>query len=134
MRVSGKDFAEAAEEIFSHAPKARDMWNKSAATRSITAALTVLRSEAGLTQKEVADRAGWDKAFVSRLESGVGGHPDTMTITRYAAACGMEVGLVFASLKSNSVGHIHTALNISTGTAGGIFDRAAGQDFSLNAG
>ena|SRR5438309_641235 len=49
-----------------------------------------LREAAGLSLADVAERAGMDKAFVSRLETGQG-NPTVDTLTRYAAAIGKRV-------------------------------------------
>jgi ribosome-binding protein aMBF1 (putative translation factor) len=49
-----------------------------------------LREAAGLSLADVADRAGMDKAFVSRLETGQG-NPTVDTLARYAAAIGKRV-------------------------------------------
>lgn len=133
VKASVAGFPEAVEEIFSESPEARELWNRTSPARAIAAAFTVLRFEAGLTQTQLAERAGWDKSFVSRLEAGTGGYPDSKTISRYAAACGVEVGLVFASLKSEGIGHIHAALNISGASGSEIFDRVAGQELPLAA-
>lgn len=63
-------------------------------------ALLKLRRRAGLTQQELAARAGWDPAFVSRLESfprdgAPGALPDLETLARYAKACSCELALIF---------------------------------------
>ena len=49
-----------------------------------------LREAAGLSLAAVAERAGMDKAFVSRLETGQG-NPTIDTLARYAAAIGKRV-------------------------------------------
>jgi len=45
-------------------------------------------------------RAGWDKAYVSRLEAALTGLPDLATLSRYAEACGMTVELVFGDMST----------------------------------
>jgi DNA-binding XRE family transcriptional regulator len=49
-----------------------------------------LREAAGLSLADVAERAGMDKAFISRLETGQG-NPTVDTLARYAAAIGKRV-------------------------------------------
>ena len=55
------------------------------------------RSEAGLTQAEVADRVGTTQSAIARLESGARKHsPSIATLQRYARALGyrLEIKLV----------------------------------------
>lgn len=86
------------KELLDSRPGFRRAWESSEPKRAIATALVRLRNQAGRTQTEVAEAAGWDKAFVSRLESAAGPVPDTATLARYAAACDSVVGLVFASV------------------------------------
>ena len=67
---------------------------KTAEKRAIAGLLVRLRKHANLTQAELADRACWDKSFVSELEGAYGDMPDTRTIAGYATACGVTVRLV----------------------------------------
>lgn len=48
-----------------------------------------MRSDAGLTQDQVARRMGTKEANVSRLEKG--GNPTLKTLLKYAKACGYEL-------------------------------------------
>ena len=82
----------------------RAAWEALEPKRRVVAALLGLRAKANLTQKDLAQKAGWHPAFVSRLESfpreGEKLYmPDLATLETYAAACGCEVGLVFARPK-----------------------------------
>lgn len=55
------------------------------------------RTEAGLTQAELADRIGTTQSAVARLESAIGKHsPSLATLKRYASALGyrLQVRLV----------------------------------------
>jgi transcriptional regulator with XRE-family HTH domain len=92
--VKVRPFAEVQEEIFREFPRTKELWTKTEPRREVSLMLTRLRKEQGLSQKEIAGRAGWDKAFVSRLESGLSGFPDSDTVARYAAACGLSAGFV----------------------------------------
>ena len=76
-------------------PLLRRAWEASLAKRKMALALVHVRKAAGLTQAELAVKAGWDKGFVSRLESASGGMPETATIMRYAEVCGALAGVVF---------------------------------------
>ncbi|WP_193370369.1 helix-turn-helix domain-containing protein [Pelagibius marinus] len=85
-------------------PEFRKAWSTLEPKRCIVTALLRLRAQANLSQKELAERAGWHPAFVSRLESfpreGERLYmPDLATLETYARACGCELGLVFARPK-----------------------------------
>lgn len=85
------------EEILHTRADFREAWEASEPKRRIALALVRLRVHAGKSQTELAQQAGWDKAFVSRLESADGPVPDMQTVARYAQACDSLVGLVFTS-------------------------------------
>ena len=74
----------------------RKAWSETEPKRAIGMALALYRAERGLSQKDVAEQAGWDKGFVLRLEGAQGGYPETATLQRYAEACGarLVVGLI----------------------------------------
>jgi transcriptional regulator with XRE-family HTH domain len=85
-------------------PAFRQAWETLEPKRRVVAALLRLRAEANLSQKELAERADWSPAFVSRLESfpreGERLYmPDLTTLQTYARACGCELGLVFGRPK-----------------------------------
>lgn len=54
--------------------------------------LITMRTEAGLTQDELARRLNTAKGNISRLERGRG-NPSWSTLNRYAKACGYQVRL-----------------------------------------
>lgn len=54
--------------------------------------LVTMRTSAGLTQEEVANKLGTNKSNISRLERGKG-NPSWSTLNKYAAACGFRVKL-----------------------------------------
>lgn len=54
--------------------------------------LLTMRSKAGLTQKQIADRMNTSISNISRLESGRA-NPSWQTLTRYANACGERIGI-----------------------------------------
>jgi transcriptional regulator with XRE-family HTH domain len=112
--ASSENYADLKREFLETRPGFRKAWEESHPKRMIAMALVRLRKSMQLTQKDVADRAGWDKAFVSRLESASlrAGVPDTLTIQRYAEACGGVAGLVFATTDSNGV-HILDAISLT---------------------
>ena len=70
-----------------------------------------MRKEANLTQAELAERAGWDTGYISRLESATGGIPQLGTIARYTQACGQVVGLTFGSTSAACL-HIIDAVTL----------------------
>lgn len=54
--------------------------------------LVTMRTSAGLTQEEVANKLGTNKSNISRLEHGRS-NPSWGTLNKYAAACGFRVKL-----------------------------------------
>ncbi len=54
--------------------------------------LITMRSQAGLTQEQVALRMNTQKSNVSRLERG-NGNPSWATLVKYAHACGFSLNL-----------------------------------------
>ncbi|MGH8929465.1 MAG: helix-turn-helix domain-containing protein [Egibacteraceae bacterium] len=54
-----------------------------------------LRTEAGLTQAELAERMGTTQSAISRLEEGGGGAPKLDTLVRLAAALGRGLRISF---------------------------------------
>jgi transcriptional regulator with XRE-family HTH domain len=67
--------------------------------------LARIRKYAGLTHKDICSKTGWNKSFVSRLETASGAMPDSQTITRFADACGLRVGLLV--YKPAEPRHVH---------------------------
>jgi transcriptional regulator with XRE-family HTH domain len=100
-----KPYLAVRERIFDEVPQARELWDAAAAKRRMSGMLARIRKEAGLTQKDVAERAGWDKGFVSRLEGAAGGVPDAETVARFAQACEATVGLIVG--RQQGPGHFH---------------------------
>jgi transcriptional regulator with XRE-family HTH domain len=103
---------------------------KELSKRAISTALVRLRKQAGFTQVQLAERAGWDKAFVSRLEGAAGASPDTATLSRYARACGQAVGLVFASIEPHHA-HVIDAVTLAAPAAARPFESLRGEDLAL---
>jgi transcriptional regulator with XRE-family HTH domain len=88
------DYASIRQEIVEASAEVRSLLDKTQAKRRIALMLTRMRAKRDFSQKDIAERIGWDKAFVSRLESAQGGVPDMQTLSRYAGACGLSIGLV----------------------------------------
>jgi len=68
------------------------------------AALLEARTEAGLTQAEVARRMGVSQPVLARIESSLGKQdhsPSLHTLRRYAEACGMELQIRMVKKESN---------------------------------
>jgi transcriptional regulator with XRE-family HTH domain len=104
---------EVRRQAFEARPSLRRLWDANHSRRSIVLALVRLRKQANLTQKELAEKAGWDTGYVSRLESASGGIPDLGTITRYATACDRSVGLMFGTVSPAGI-HIEDAVTLSS--------------------
>ena len=73
----------------------RKSFEKEVEKLSIGEQLTELRLRAGLTQAEVARRAGTTASAISRYESAEYDSYEYNTLRKIAAACGGEVELVF---------------------------------------
>jgi len=73
----------------------QDTLRRTEAKRERAMFLRALRKAAGLTQQELADRAGWKQPFVARLERLTGAVPDDATVARYAAGCGFQLERVY---------------------------------------
>jgi transcriptional regulator with XRE-family HTH domain len=89
--------------ILASHPEIEALWKKTAERREVSEFLLRARYRAGLSQSQIAREAGWDKAFVSRLESVSSRFPDLQTISRYMTACGATVGL--AVMESSDPNH-----------------------------
>jgi len=110
--VERRSFDSLHEEILASRPEVRAAWLATEGKRKLAAALVGMRKRAGLSQKELADSANWNKAFVSRLESARGAMPSVATITRYAEACGEIAGLVFGRLTEPHLIHIEEGVGL----------------------
>jgi transcriptional regulator with XRE-family HTH domain len=111
-------------------PEFRQLWDASAPKRALAIALVRMRKQAGLTQAALAQKAKWDKAFVSRLEGALGPIPETATLTRYAAACNRAVGIVFASVEDD-LAHVIDAVTLGAPLAAHPFERLRGDNLVL---
>jgi transcriptional regulator with XRE-family HTH domain len=119
------------DELLQADPEFRKLWEASAPKRAIATALVRMRKEAGRSQSEVAKKAGWDKAFVSRLEGPTGPMPDTTTLIRYADACNHAMGVVFASVEKGHA-HITDAVTLAAPKAAAVsFAGLRGDDLAL---
>ncbi len=86
--MANRTLVEVKERFLAKSADNRKLWDETERKRSIGAALAMFRGERGLSQTEVADRAGLNKTFVSGLEGADGGYPETATLARYVEACG----------------------------------------------
>lgn len=70
-------------------------WEASEEEFALANALIEARSQAHMTQEQVAEKMGTSQAFVARLE-GAHGMPSTRTLQRFAAATGSKLRISFA--------------------------------------
>ena len=70
-------------------PKVSEAYNELEAEFQIASALIAARVDAGLTQKEVAERMGTTQSVIARLEGGRT-LPSIKTLFRYAKATGTK--------------------------------------------
>lgn len=128
------DFDDVHESILNESPEIRALFAKTAKKRKFALLLAGIRKEAGLSQRDVANLAGWNKAFVSRLESAQGGIPDLDTLERYFRACGSAFGLITGS--PGAEGHVHVTHAVTIcGTDDGhpqVFERLEEMDLDID--
>ena len=130
-----EDFRSVQQRILRSSPAIRDLWAQSAPKRVVATALARVRKQAGKSQKDIADITGWDKAFVSRLESALGPQPTTQTITRFVEACNAKVGLVVYTSEKGQV-HVLEAMPLnqtSSTTASRSFSDLRNLDIAVGA-
>ncbi len=65
------------------------------AKRKVGLRLKALRQAKGLTQVELAGKAGVTQAYLAQLEAGVRGNPSLDVLERLARALGVQVGVFF---------------------------------------
>jgi len=85
-------------EVLAEREDVRLAREKSRLKRAIAMALVGVRKKAGLTQTELAKQAGWDKAYVSRLEGASGGLPELETLMRYTSICRAPLRLAIGDI------------------------------------
>lgn len=112
-----RDFSSVNERILAKNPEAREAWDKVRPSLELILMLVRLRKSRGLSQTEVAERAGWDKSFVSRLERPAERMPDLTTVMRYLEACRAQAGLVIASTDTSAQVHVEDAVALGGGLA-----------------
>lgn len=110
-------------DILEARPDVARKWDDSRLRRDLGEALVRLRKRAGLTQKQLAQALGMDQAQVSRMESATGSWPSPRSMQRYAAACSVDFGFVFAD-------HEHPEDFTEVVVAGAMksIDEAVGED------
>ena len=128
----GQSFDDLRDELLAKDPELKKAWDALETKRRLVTSLLRLRRKANLTQRELAERAGWQPPFVSRLESfpRAGEQlfmPDMETLNRYAEACGSHLGLVFAEPKSRG-NSLHVSASLGLGVSARFMDVM--EDFS----
>ena len=76
-------------------PELDAIWEATREKRELARQLVGMRSAAGLSQKELADRMGKDQAYVSRMESATHPMPKGQSIALYARSCGYVTAYAF---------------------------------------
>ena len=91
-----------ADEVFAKArknPAYREAYDALDEEFSLVAAIVKARTDAGLTQAEVAQRMNTTQAVIARLEAG-GRQPSARTLRRFAAATGHRLRIGFEPERS----------------------------------
>lgn len=73
-------------------PEVKTEYDNLEAEFSLMEQLISMRTEAGLTQEQVAKRMQTQKSNISRMERG-NGNPSWSSLLKYAHACGFEISL-----------------------------------------
>lgn len=89
----GKNFRETLDEQL-HDPEFRAAWEELEPERQITRAIVQGRLACDLTQKELAEVTGINRADISRLENGTA-NPSLSTLKRLAAGMHMKLEVRF---------------------------------------
>ncbi|MBK1666603.1 hypothetical protein CKO28_00915 [Rhodovibrio sodomensis] len=115
------------QEVFEGQPEAERAYRDSRQRAQLGAGLKLQRRRAGLTLRQLAEKAGWSPSHVSRLESATGPWPKVDSILRYLAACGTDArcGLVIGQPTANGF-QIDSATTISDGREA-LFEHLAGR-------
>lgn len=101
--MSGRKFipVEEAAKTWMKDPAFREAYDALEEEFALASALIHARSEAKMTQEEVARAMGTTQAVVARLESGRA-MPSTRTLQRYAKATGSRLRITFESDGQNN--------------------------------
>lgn len=129
------DLASVNSDILARNPEAAAAWDHIQPALQLILMLVRARKKRGLTQAAVAERAGWDKSFVSRLERPGDRMPDLSTINRYLEACDTRVGLVTTSADTPTQLHVEDAVSLGTSEmAQHMFEGLRDCDIAFDAG
>ena len=111
----GKTLDQLIERQFEKRPELEASWDLTESRRELASALVGLRAAAGLTQAQVAEGAGWDQPYVSKMESAMGAWPTAGNLSKFAAVCNAGIGWVFLREQEETV--VTVGRGFVTGTA-----------------
>lgn len=115
------DFSDLHDSILRNNPQVRAAWDRAEQKRKLSMFLVNMRTSAGFTQRQLAEAVRWDKSFISRLEAASGPVPALETISKYAQACGFNIGLVTATREDESHLKVQNSVSLQAGEDG--FDK-----------
>ncbi len=110
--MKSKTFDEFLAQKLATQPELAAAWDNTEQQRSVARMLVAARKQAGLTQKQLAEKAGWDQAQVSRMES-ASNTATIETMQRYLGACGQGLLLGVASAIGGHHAHLSEGLLLS---------------------
>jgi transcriptional regulator with XRE-family HTH domain len=127
--ISQREFR---EKVLAKYPEYVATEKEHSSKEGIARSLTAIRVHANLTQTQLAERAGWSKSYVSRLESPFGGIPDSNTLRRFADACGVQTAVVFVTPTKKGL-HVvaGTTVGSAESPAGDVALQVAEQNLAL---
>ena len=82
-------------------PAYREAYDRLAPEFRLARALIEARTNAGLTQAQLAERMQTTQLAVARLESGCA-HPSTLTLEKFARAAGMRLKISFELIEGTT--------------------------------
>ncbi len=82
-------------------PAYREAYDELAPEFRLARALIEARTNAGLTQAQLAERMQTTQSVVARLESGRA-HPSTRTLEKFAQAAGMQLKISFEPIEGTA--------------------------------
>jgi transcriptional regulator with XRE-family HTH domain len=128
----GENYLSLRNRMFSDFGDLHSLWKRTDLKRQMSFMFARMRKSAGLSQKDIVERTGWDKSFVSRLEGAQGPLPEVQTIARFAEACNLVVGVVVCKVEEEGYARVVDAAPLVETPAN--FDQFQHMDIILKSG
>ena len=106
-----KTLSDVKAEFIGSSPEACKAWEDTGPRRALSAMLVEARTRHGMSQSDIATSTGWDKGYVSRLESATDSFPSVKTLAKYLSACGEKLAL--STYREDAVGTRHMSGSVT---------------------